>query len=99
MYCVRAAFNALTLLVGWQEGHPACRKLSDVPLSPQIRLWLTIMRVYRLYLLAYELLVFSLFHDLLSRSYVYHSVWSVTMVDNFTPAKHRESFSAMFIEP
>jgi len=20
------AFNALTLLVGWQEGHPACKK-------------------------------------------------------------------------
>ena len=23
-----SAFSALTLLVGWQEGHPACRKLS-----------------------------------------------------------------------
>jgi len=23
------AFNALTLLVGQQEGHPACKKLSD----------------------------------------------------------------------
>jgi len=22
-----SAFNALTLLVGWQEGHPACKKL------------------------------------------------------------------------
>jgi len=22
------AFTALTLLVGWQEGHPACKKLS-----------------------------------------------------------------------
>jgi len=22
------AFSALTLLVGWQEGHPACKKLS-----------------------------------------------------------------------
>jgi len=21
-----AAFSALTLLVGWQEGHPACKK-------------------------------------------------------------------------
>jgi len=21
-------FNALTLLVGWQEGHPACKKMS-----------------------------------------------------------------------
>ena len=25
--CIRA-FSALTLLVGWQEGHPACKKLS-----------------------------------------------------------------------
>ena len=24
----RNAFSALTLLVGWQEGHPACKKLS-----------------------------------------------------------------------
>jgi len=23
------AFSALMLLVGWQEGHPACKKLSD----------------------------------------------------------------------
>jgi len=22
------AFTAMTLLVGWQEGHPACKKLS-----------------------------------------------------------------------
>jgi len=31
-YCTNAfsacAFSALTLLVGWQEGHPACKKLS-----------------------------------------------------------------------
>ena len=28
-YCVtKYAFSALTLLVGWQEGHPACKKLS-----------------------------------------------------------------------
>jgi len=27
--CIVAnAFSALTLLVGWQEGHPACNKLS-----------------------------------------------------------------------
>ena len=26
--CVPAAFSALTLLVGRQEGHPACKKLS-----------------------------------------------------------------------
>jgi len=25
---VLEAFSALTLLVGWQEGHPACKKLS-----------------------------------------------------------------------
>jgi len=25
---VVCAFSALTLLVGWQEGHPACKKLS-----------------------------------------------------------------------
>jgi len=24
----KMAFSALTLLVGWQEGHPACKKLS-----------------------------------------------------------------------
>ena len=23
---VSSAFSALTLLVGWQEGHPACKK-------------------------------------------------------------------------
>ena len=27
LHCV--AFSALTLLVGWQEGHPACKKLSS----------------------------------------------------------------------
>ena len=27
LYCI-VAFSALTLLVGWQEGHPACKKLS-----------------------------------------------------------------------
>jgi len=26
--CVTCAFSALTLLVGRQEGHPACKKLS-----------------------------------------------------------------------
>jgi len=25
---LRFAFSALTLLVGWQEGHPACKKQS-----------------------------------------------------------------------
>jgi len=27
------AFTALTLLVGWQEGHPACNKLSGGELA------------------------------------------------------------------
>jgi len=26
VYPKRVAFSALTLLVGWQEGHPACKK-------------------------------------------------------------------------
>ena len=33
------AFSALTLLVGWQEGHPACKKLSSGMLA-----WLSGMR-------------------------------------------------------
>ena len=31
------AFSALTLLVGWQEGHPACKKLSNEVLA-----WLSV---------------------------------------------------------
>jgi len=31
------AFSASTLLVGWQEGHPACKKLSGVVLA-----WLSV---------------------------------------------------------
>ena len=31
------AFSALTLLVGWQEGHPACEKLSGEVLA-----WLSV---------------------------------------------------------
>jgi len=27
-FCSESTFSALTLLVGWQEGHPACKKLS-----------------------------------------------------------------------
>ena len=34
MHC---AFSALTLLVGWQEGHPACKKLSSGVLA-----WLSV---------------------------------------------------------
>ena len=33
------AFSALTLLVGWQEGHPACKKLSSGVLA-----WLSVWR-------------------------------------------------------
>ena len=33
----RTAFSALTLLVGWQEGHPACKKLSGGVLA-----WLSV---------------------------------------------------------
>jgi len=31
--CWVCAFSALTLLVEWQEGHPACKKLSGGVLS------------------------------------------------------------------
>ena len=34
---VLCAFSALTLLVGWQEGHPACKKLSGGVLT-----WLSV---------------------------------------------------------
>jgi len=34
---VNYAFSALTLLVGWQEGHPACKKLSGGMLT-----WLSV---------------------------------------------------------
>jgi len=34
---VCCAFSALTLLVGWQEGHPACKKLSGGVLA-----WLSV---------------------------------------------------------
>jgi len=33
----KTAFSALTLLVGQQEGHPACKKLSSVVLA-----WLSV---------------------------------------------------------
>jgi len=35
--CEHIAFSALTLLVGWQEGHPACKKLSGGVLA-----WLSV---------------------------------------------------------
>jgi len=34
---ILCAFSALTLLVGWQEGHPACKKLSGGVLA-----WLSV---------------------------------------------------------
>ena len=39
LYCLQcfSAFSALTLLVGWQEGHPACKKLSGGVLA-----WLSV---------------------------------------------------------
>jgi len=37
--CIKVAFSALTLLVGQQEGHPACKKLSGGMLA-----WLSGMR-------------------------------------------------------
>ena len=33
------AFSALTLLVGWQEGHPACKKQSG-----GVLVWLSVWR-------------------------------------------------------
>jgi len=36
-YVCSSAFSALTLLVGWQEGHPACKKLSGGVLA-----WLSV---------------------------------------------------------
>jgi len=37
LYAWHIAFSALTLLVGWQEGHPACKKLSGGVLA-----WLSV---------------------------------------------------------
>jgi len=37
------AFSALMLLVGWQEGHPACKKLSGGVLA-----WLSVLARCRL---------------------------------------------------
>jgi len=34
---VKSVFSALTLLVGWQEGHPACKKLTGGVLA-----WLSV---------------------------------------------------------
>ena len=37
VYSNSSTFSALTLLVGWQEGHPACKKLSSGVLA-----WLSV---------------------------------------------------------
>jgi len=37
MLCANSAFSALMLSVGWQEGHPACKKLSGGVLA-----WLSV---------------------------------------------------------
>jgi len=37
MCVVVSSFTALTLLVGWQEGHPVCKKLSGGVLA-----WLSV---------------------------------------------------------
>jgi len=37
-YLYYFAFSALTLLVGWQEGHPACKKLSGGVLA-RLSVW------------------------------------------------------------
>jgi len=33
IYCCTVTFSALTLLVGWQEGHPACKKWGMVDMG------------------------------------------------------------------
>ena len=37
MFIYLCAFSALMLLVGWQEGHPACKKLSY-----EVLVWLSV---------------------------------------------------------
>jgi len=40
-YVSAIAFSALTLLVGWQEGHPACKKQSGGVLA-WLSVWSTV---------------------------------------------------------
>jgi len=42
---VNSSFSALTLLVGWQEGHPACKKLSGGVLA-----WLFVWSNVQIYI-------------------------------------------------
>jgi len=39
------AFSALTILIGWQEGHPACKKLSGSVLA-----WLSVWSEVQTYI-------------------------------------------------
>jgi len=41
---VIVAFSALTLLVGWQEGHPLCKKLSGGVLA-RLSVWSEVKKV------------------------------------------------------
>jgi len=43
--CDHIAFGALTLLVEWQEGHPACKKLSGGVLA-----WLSVWGEMQIYI-------------------------------------------------
>jgi len=46
LYClIFCAFSALTLLVGWQEGHPACKKLSGGVLA-WLCIWVKVQFAY-----------------------------------------------------
>jgi len=38
VFVVRVSFRALMLLVGWQEGHPACKKMSGEVLA-RVSVW------------------------------------------------------------
>jgi len=46
--CYYSAFSALTLLVGWQEGHPAFKKLSGGVLEQGADLHMTQLMLLRL---------------------------------------------------
>jgi len=39
LHCIECAFSALTLLVGRQEGHPACKKQSGGVLAYCLSVW------------------------------------------------------------
>jgi len=43
---VAIAFSALMLLVGWQEGHPACKKLSGGYVLAWLSVWSEVQLAY-----------------------------------------------------